>query len=203
MTTRNPSVNPRSDPAAPPMALMQEYNVVGTFRDRTDAQSALEQLRARGIGVGEAALLGETQDLQPTRYGLTEEDRKVAGGVMRTVTLYAIAGAVLLAIVGVILVLIGPFRDAIGFHMSLGLVLDGIIIGALIGLIIGGIIGYIAGLDRGTSGHDSYGDQFDNSPTSVGLKAATPEAVQRARTMLTELGATDVATVTPMQRGDG
>jgi hypothetical protein len=67
MTTRNPSVNPRSDPAAPPMALMQEYNVVGTFRDRTDAQSALEQLRARGIGVGEAALLGETQDLQPTR----------------------------------------------------------------------------------------------------------------------------------------
>lgn len=203
MTTRNPSINPRSDPAAPPMATIQQFNIVGTFPNRTDAQAAFEQLKTRGFGIDDAKLLGETEDLQPTRYGLTEEDRKVAGGVMRSTPLYAVGGAVLLGVIGVVAVLLGSINNALGYSLSGGLVLAGLLVGALIGLIIGGLVGSIAGLDRGKTGHDAYGDQVSNGPAAVGIKAVTPDDKQRARATLTDLGATDVAEVVPIQRGDG
>ena len=203
MTTRNPSIDHRRDPAAPPMSRIQAYNVVGTFPNPPRAQEAINALRERGFGVGDAALLGEAEDLQPTKVGLAASDKRVATGVIGSSIAFSIAGAIILGIVGLILVLIEPIRHAMGLSMSGSTIVAGILIGALVGLVVGGIVGYVAGIDRGLSGQEAYDDQIASGPVVLGIKAEGEPAVQRACAVLSELGATDVSSIAPMQRGDG
>ena len=203
MTTRNPSIKHERDPAAPPMSRIQAYNVVGVFPNPPQAQQAMETLRQRGYGVGDAALLGEAEDLQPSKVGLAESDKRVANGTIGATVAFSLGGAVIFGIVGLILVLIGPIRNAMGASMGAGTVVAAILIGALLGLVFGGVVGYVAGIDRNMSGQEAYDDQIASGPVVVGIEAEGEAAVQRASSVLTELGATDVSTVAPMQRGDG
>jgi hypothetical protein len=203
MTTRNPSIRHQRDPAAPPMSRIQAYNVVGTFPNPPQAQQAIQQLRDRGYGVGDAALLGEAEDLQPTKVGLSASDHRVARGVTNNVVRCAVGGAILLAAIGVVLVLIPGVRSAMGTTQVLGPVLVALFVGAIVGAVIGGYVGYVTGVDRNVSGQEAYDDQIASGPVVLGIKADGDAAVQRARGVLTELGATDVSDIAPMQRGDG
>lgn len=203
MTSHNPPIQPASDSNAPPMAGILRYNIVGTFRNQTEASEALASLRQQGLADGDTSILGEKEDFLPREGGLSESDMRVTKSVISTTIVGGLIGLVFGIVFGVVVVLIPTFRAAMSISLSLATLIAGGFLGAICGAIVGSLIGTFTGAGERFSGEDTYGDQEGTGPVLVGVRAGTSQQMDRASRALHGCGATDVRAVQPLQRGDG
>jgi hypothetical protein len=170
---------------------MTRFNLLARFPRAGMASAVMQRLRQSGGPVEDAALLGRSDDVVHTTYGLARRDERVLGGAITHMLRWSAAGAVIGAIIGIVIFAIPAFRtavhapaDAIGFIVAA-------LIGALVCSTIGGLVGYVAGIDRSSTGVDTYDETQDSSPELVGIHAQA-DRVDEVIELLRTYGATRV-----------
>lgn len=145
------------------------FNVLARLRDRTDAQQAIERLRASGLPRADAMLLGAVSDAVHTGSGLTTLDEKLVHGVIRDLLGGAGAGGIIGALGGLLVGALPPVHDVAGLSGGVASFGAAAGLGAIVGLIAGGLLGGVTGFDRSQAGSDTYDDQDAESDTLVGV----------------------------------
>jgi len=169
---------------------LTQFNILARFPNPGMATPVLERLRQFGGTVQDAAVLGEAGDVVRTTYGLSHRDERVLGSAIEHTLLWSAVGAVLGAIVGLIIYAIPSFRAAVHTPADvLGFVVAALI-GALVCSTIGGLVGYVAGMDRSAAGVDTYAER-DTGPDLLGIRAE-PGRVDEVIELLRSYGAVRV-----------
>lgn len=135
-----------------------------------DAASNALAACARQQPVLHAVMLGEERDMLFTDTGFTRQDGKVARSVLRYGGLWGIGGVALGALVGVLLLLFPPLRQALGVTLSPSALL---VAASFAGFFVGGVafvVGYVVALDPAWCDTDAYEEQLARGSAWLGLR---------------------------------
>jgi hypothetical protein len=96
-------------------------------------------------------------------------------------------GALVGAVLGIVVALIPPVRTAAG-GVSLRMLAVAAVLGALAGIFGGSLIGMVAALDRQRAGSDTYADQLPERATLLLLCPRDDAQEERALATISRLG---------------
>ncbi len=168
------------------------YDLIARFRDQGSAAKAVADLRDLGFANEDATILGNMGDVVNTNTGLSHADAQITGSSFRLSLLGGGSGAVVGAILGVIILALPPVQSAIGAPIHAGGFIAAAILGAIIGLISGGLVGGILGLDRSQAGEHTYDMQTGGGDALVGVSAHETQRKNTADELLHRAGALSV-----------
>ncbi len=180
-----------------PRTRTSRFNVIARFPDPESAAHAVERVRASGVPEAEVSVLGAEGDAVEPGSGLMRSDAKVVRSVWNQVWLWGVVGAILGAVVGIILILIPGFRHAIHAQLDWPAFIAAILIGGIVGAIGGSLAGMVGGLDRSAADVDTYGDELATGPELVGVHTSDERETRLASAALREAGATAIDSVAP------
>ncbi len=175
-----------------PKVHASRYDLIARFRDQGSAAQAVAELRANGFANEDATILGNMGDVVNTGTGLSQSDAKITGSSFRLSMLGIGAGAVVGAILGVIIFALPPVQSAIGAPIHATGFIVAAIVGAIIGLTLCGLVGGILGLDRSQAGEQTYDMQTGGGDALVGVRAGEMPRQDTAAELLQRAGALSV-----------
>ncbi len=175
-----------------PQVHADRYDLIARFRDQGSAAQAVADLRATGFAGEDATILGNTGDVVNTGTGLSQADAKITGSSFRLSMLGIGGGAVVGAILGVVILALPPVQSAIGAPIHTTGFIAAAIIGAIIGLTLCGLVGGILGLDRSQAGEQAYDMQTGGGDALVGVRASETPRQDEATELLQRAGALSV-----------
>lgn len=168
------------------------YTLTAWLPNREQAGEAVERLRAAGFAPGDAVILGGG----PTEAGIVDltpgRDRQIFLVVFRDSLAGTWLGALVGAVLGVLIAAAPPVRDSIGHGLTLRSAGIAAVLGAVAGTFGGSLLGMVAALDRGRAGSDTYDDQLPEGATLVGVYAPGVEQRTGAARLLAAAGATHI-----------
>ncbi|HLZ69166.1 MAG TPA: hypothetical protein VKV26_04570 [Dehalococcoidia bacterium] len=172
-----------------PRTRTSRFNVIARFPDPASAARAVERIRAGGIAASDVSVLGGAGDEVEPGSGLMRADAAVVRSVWTRAWLWGLAGAVIGAVIGIILILIPGFRHAVRAQPDWPAFIAAILIGGIVGAIGGALAGMVGGLDRSEAHVDTYADEVACGPELVGYTPPTsrrrvsppPHGARRAR----------------------
>ena len=175
---------------------MENYNVLAAFPDMGQASRAIEALGLAGIEGQHVTLQGEAPEeatREETLADTADADRRLMGRWFGLAAAWGVAGAALGLVAG-IPVGIGAIELA-----DENVTLAGVIASALFGTLFGGIIGWLIGIMYYGQGGDAWELGYHKGHTGraiVGVHAADPKVIDKAREVLQKHGAINVTTAT-------
>jgi len=187
--------NGTSDQPFPAGTQASRFNVVARFPNPDAAASAIQRVRQQGIAEQDVSMLGQETDMVRPETGLSRPDEKVVKSVVRQTTLWMAGGAVIGAVLGIIIMLLPPIRSLLSLHITAAAFVAAAVIGAVVGAICGFLVGYVAGLDESHADTDPYTDQVAKGIAMVGVHAEDEQHIRAATEAFHASGALSVDTV--------
>jgi hypothetical protein len=169
-----------------PSAVGRSFELAAEFADLTAARRAVRALREAGIPDEHVVILGQLGDEVSTDWGLSADERVVAGAIAWGVTIGAALGAVLGGALGLV---VGLLTLGVG-SLLWAAVLAPAVFGAGAGGVIGGIAATRVVFSRAAlhRGHPEFEHAL------IGIHAESPEVLERARAVLERLSPLRVVT---------
>lgn len=160
-----------------------DYNTIGVFADMESARTAVLALERAGIDEHDISLLGRGAAEAKDDTNVQEQDGNVTKDVAKTAAAGTAAGGGLGALAGFVggalawgIPGIGPVVGSAVWAATLG--------GAGVGAAIGGLTAGTAVLGQTDTWADTYQESLSANRVLVGVHADTPDALEKAETLL-------------------
>jgi len=166
------------------------FNLIGTFPSTHEADRAVMALHEAGFSNADLHVLGSLDDAPVPGDGLTPRDEKLVGRTFFWGMGGVIAGMVLGAVIGLIIMAIPAFQTAIGVKVTA----VSFLLAAFFGAIVGSMLGFGAGVlavDRRRVSN-APGNDSARGPLLIGVRAVDDEHRRAATGALRAAGAASV-----------